>query len=443
MSRFWRTVLFTIFAIGFLISAPLVVFYTAGYRYQFGSMSIVKAGVLSVTSIPKGATVSVNGVPSEKKTPAVIDNVFPGKVAVLIEKAGYSSWKKILPVVSGQSTFVSNALLFLDGAPVQAIDQISVLHVAVQSPTRFAYLVNNKSILEVWIKDDSTTQTKPILTQVFHPKSSYTLSWSRDGGYLLLTETTAKKTQTIVRAHDGTIISLPATTIVDAWWNVDAGHTLFYRTGTEIHAFGIDADVSFPKKIAADDAVIKQSNVLVVQSGEQSIVSYLDENGIADIIAYLPHGTYKFVHAPSSLILLQDVRRNHLVLIDPNQKNTLLLNEEAHYFDWSPKEDRLIFSNGFDVKLFSVESELVETLTRFSEPLTDLTWYPLGDEILYSKDSIVNALELDRRDVRNEITLVNRYIVQSMWVSRDGASLFFLGQKGDDAATIFERKLQR
>ncbi|OGL64004.1 hypothetical protein A2839_03990 [Candidatus Uhrbacteria bacterium RIFCSPHIGHO2_01_FULL_47_10] len=443
MSRFWRTILFGAFAIGFLISAPLVVLYTAGYRYQFGSMSVVKAGVVSVTSIPKGANVTLNGILTEKKTPAVIDNVFPGKVEVLIEKQGYTSWKKTLPVVSGQSTFVSNALLFLEGTPLQAIDQSSILNVATHNSSRFAYLAQNKGVLEVWLKDDAVTQNRPILTQPFHTKSTYALSWSRDGGYLLLTETTTKKIETVIRAHDGIVIPLPTIALTDAWWNVDGGHTLFYRTGSEIYAFGIDADVSFPKKITADDAVLRQGDVLVVQSETQSVVSKLDENGIATILAYLPHGTYQFVRAPSSFMMLHDIRRNHVVLIDPTKKNSILLNEEAHYFAWSPKEDQLIFSNGFDVNLFTIETGLVETMTRFSEPLTDLAWYPLGDEILYSKDGQIHALELDRRDIRNEVTLVNGYSVQSMWTSKDGASLFFIGRKGEDPATIFERKLQK
>jgi WD40 repeat protein len=443
MSRFWRTILFTVFAIGFLISAPLVVLYTAGYRYQFGSMSVIKAGILSVTSIPKGATVSLDGIESDKKTPSVIDNVYPGKIKVRVEKSGYSSWEKILPVKSGQSTFIPNVVLFLEGSAVPSINQTDVLHVATQSPSRYAYLVNNKGILETWIKDETAPQNRPILTQTFHPKSIYTLSWSHDGSYLLISEHTTKKIQTIIRAHDGTIIPFPTTSSVDAWWNADSGHTLFYRIGTEIRAFGIDTDLSLPKNLNANDAELHQGKFLVIQSEEQSVVSHLDENGIANIITYLPRGTYKFVYAPSPLILLQDITKNHLILIDPTQKNSILLNEEVRHFKWSPKEDRFVFSNGFDINVLTISSGLTETLTRFSEPVTELAWYPLGDEVLYSKNGVIYALELDRRDVRNEIALVRDATVQSMWVNKDGSSLYFFGQIGNDPATVFEKKLQK
>lgn len=443
MSRFWRTILFAVFALGFLISAPLVVLYTAGYRYQFGSSHIVKAGVLSVTSIPKGASVSLNQITSDKKTPAVIDNILPGDVKIRLEKTGYSSWEKTLPIQSGQSTFVPGAILFLDGTPVQAIDAINVFAVAVENPSRFAYLVNQKGVMEVWVKDDSSSQAQSLLTRPIHAKSSYTLTWSPDGAYLLLRETNIKNTMTLIRVYDKNTIALPSPDLTDAWFDVGSSHTLIYQNKMGLHAFGIDADIAISKKLTANDVQSKDGKLLVIESNHQSILSYLDANGIVSIIAYLPLGTYRFMHAPSPYILLEDTSRHHIILLDPNQKNPLLLNEEALFSEWSSKEDRLVFSNGFDIKVYSVSLGQTETITRFSELLTDLAWYPLGDEILYSKEHVLNALELDRRDVRNETTLVNGYSVNKMWMSKDGTSLFFFGKKDADPTTIFERKLQK
>ena len=443
MSRFWRTILFTVFTIGFLISAPLVVFYTAGYRYTFGSSQIVKAGVLSVTSTPKGATVALNEIISDKKTPAVIDNILPGKIKIHIEKSGYSSWEKTLPVESGQSTFIPNAILFLNDTPKQAVDQTDIVAIAFQNTSRFAYLANNHGTSEVWVKDDASSQTKPLLKQPFHSKATYTLTWSPDGVYLLVKETGAKNILTLIRIFDATVISLPENNLTDAWFDVGSSHTLVYRVQTELHTFGIDADIAVPKKLIADDIQFKDGKLLDIESNHRSVLSYLDANGTVSIIAYLPLGTYRFLHAPSPYLLLEDISRHHLILLDPNQKNPLLLNEEALFSQWSPKEDRLVFSNGFDINVYSITLGQTETITRFSELLTDMVWYPIGDEILYSRKDALNALELDRRDVRNETALVNGYSIHKMWVNKDGSSLFFLGQKGTDPATIYERKLQK
>ncbi len=443
MSHLWRKILFAVFAIGFLITAPLVVFYTAGYRYEFGSSRIVKAGVLSATSIPKGASVILNSILSDKKTPAIIDNILPGQVKIKLEKAGYTSWEKTLPIVSGQSTFIPNAILFLDGQPTQIVDQTTVLAVAVQNSSRTAFLANNKGTLEVWLKEDTSSQNKLLLQRPLKTKSLYSITWSPDGVYLLLKESGSKNIFTLLRISDQTIINIPSKNLSEAWFDVGSAHTLIYRTGAELHAFGVDTDVTIPKNVIADDLQIKDGKILAVQSSHQSVLSYLDTNGISSIIAYLPLGKYRFLHAPSPSLLLEDVSRHHIILLDPNKKNPLLLNEEALFSKWSSKEDHLLFSNGFDIKIYTSSTDQTETITRFSEPLTDLAWYPLGDEILYGRETVLNALELDRRDERNETKLVDGYAIKNIWVNKDGSRLFFFGQKGNDPATIFERVLQK
>lgn len=117
LKRYWRPMVFFLFAAGFLVSAPIVVLYTAGYRYHFGSGKIVQTGLLSVSSIPRGADIVVDGVLMSEKTPAAIDNIIPGMHEVRIEKSGYTTWQKTLDVYSKQTTFAREVVLFLDAPP--------------------------------------------------------------------------------------------------------------------------------------------------------------------------------------------------------------------------------------------------------------------------------------------------------------------------------------
>lgn len=444
MSRFWRNILFAIFTIGFFISAPLVVLYTAGYRYSLTSKRVVKAGVLSVTSTPKGATVTINGVPSEKKTPAVIDNILPGTITVKVEKSGYSSWEKNLPIVSGQSTFVPNAVLFLDGSPTAVVDQKNILAVDQKSATKMVYLVSNTASIEVWQKDLAYGTSKSVYSTTPHAKSTYTLSLSPDETYALLTETVIKKTRTLIRLFDGQTIPLPAN-ISDVWWNEDGGHLLLTRVNTEIQAFEIDSGLSTPEKTVANDALYRDNKWLVVQPSQanKDVVSYLSQNGVASIVAYIPAGQYRFLHAPAPYLMLQDTRTHHVLLLNPTENEPLKFSKEMTRFVWSPKEDQLLFSNGFDINIYTLASGETETITRFSEPLTALAWEPIGDQILYAKNTSLRSIELDRRDTRNEIELANGYSVRTLWTSKDGASIYFFGQYGSEPASIFERKVQK
>ena len=445
MRHIWRTILFAVFAAGFLISAPLVVLYTAGYRYQFGANHVVKAGVLSLTSIPKGASVKLNGILNSKHTPAVIDNLFPGDVKVRVEKSGYSSWEKTLPITSGESTFVPSAVLFLDGTPTQSVDAPNVLTAVPFDSSTFAYLVNNPNTkgIELFVHDSGFLQDRSLLKLQTHSNATYTLSWSTDGQYLLLDELSTKNVYTLINVQSATVVPLPIPSLTEARFDVGSNHTVLYRTGTELHAFGIDADASFPKKFVADDVQHKDGKLIAVQSKDQSIVSYIDSSNVASIIAYLPLGTYRFVSAPSSLIMLEETTRHHLILLDPSRQQPLLFNEEATLFEWSTDQNRLAFSNTFDTKVFSLDSGQIDTITRFSDPLTTLSWYPLGDELIYSQGTHTYALELDRRDVRNVIDLIQNFSVEAIWISKDGSKLNFLGNKNGTAPTVYERILQK
>lgn len=114
MKRYWQAILFFTFTLAFLVSAPLVVLYTAGYRYQLTGNRIVKTGVLSVSTVPRGATLSIDDVPETTHTPVVVDNLLPGKHAISLEKEGYARWEKVLDIYSQSTTFAENVVLFYE-----------------------------------------------------------------------------------------------------------------------------------------------------------------------------------------------------------------------------------------------------------------------------------------------------------------------------------------
>jgi Tol biopolymer transport system component len=228
----------------------------------------------------------------------------------------------------------------------------------------------------------------------------------------------------------------------NAVWQVGLEHTVLYHLGTSLFAFGIDVDVALPKKLIADSARSKDGRLLVVQSNQQSTVSYLDQNGVASLLAYLPKGHYQFVESPSAFIALRETEQRRLVLLDPTLRDPLLFNEETHVWDWSPDQNSFVYSSGFDIKIFPIATGQTETLTRFSEPIHDLVWYPLGSVVVYAQASTVKTIELDRRDHRQEFVLVQNKIIRDLWASDDGSSLFFWGDD-ENGSRVFEKKLQK
>lgn len=319
LTRYWRHILFFCFVAAFLVSAPVVVLYTAGYRYYFDSGKIVQTGVLNVNSLPKDAHIYIDDRLFDERTPAVINNIVPGSHMLRVEKDGYSSWKKTLDVYSKQSTFATDIVLFLDQPPEKLTD-------APEPPA-----------------------------------------------------------------------------INPSWQPV-------------------------------------KPNFVVQNTNERSVLSRLDQNQVASIVAYLPLSNYQFVAAPSPFVLLHDDVRGRIVLVDikPSEQ-PILLNTDATKWDWSREGDALLFTDGFDIEVYIPSSHMRETITRFSQTIQALRWYPQRRMAVFAYGGDIFAQELDRRGQTNKTTLVEGMGVKEFWFENEGEWL--VGTTEDDEG--FKKRLQR
>jgi hypothetical protein len=318
----WRTALFLLFVFAFLVSAPLVVLYTAGYRYHAGSHKIVETGVLSISSVPRSATVILDGKPLRDRTPLVIDNVLPGPHTVSLKKEGHHDWDSVLDVYSKQTTFIDDAILFFK-------DGISFIDETPDEPLHL-----------------------PIREQEFHGQ-----------------------------------------------------------------------------------------RVKIDVLNNRSVLSFVETDGVSRIIAYLPVGSYGFTEAPSGLLALYDSKRYRLVIIDPKQDQPILASEIARSWDW--KEDRsLLFSDGFDVNLFSAYTSEHTTITRLSEPIVDVAWYPKGQVALFATATRIVASQTNMRANGNEIELAVLDDIESVDVDKRGDVLTIVGSV-NGVRGLYARRLQK
>lgn len=96
----------------FFIISPLVVLYTAGYRYDFITHSIEQTGVISIDIEPRDATVHLNDVLIDKKLPIRLANRAPGTYRVKISRNGYHTWEQDIRVESKKTTYIRDVALF-------------------------------------------------------------------------------------------------------------------------------------------------------------------------------------------------------------------------------------------------------------------------------------------------------------------------------------------
>src|SRR3989338_2513423 len=107
-----RRMLSLIFILLFLIIAPAIILYAAGFKLSKNGLAIQKTGMFIIDSNPRGAKIFINGQ---------IKNLLPGEYDLSLELDGYWGWQKKLTVNPGTSTFVDNIYLFKNSLPVQIL----------------------------------------------------------------------------------------------------------------------------------------------------------------------------------------------------------------------------------------------------------------------------------------------------------------------------------
>ena len=116
MTKKVKRSLFLLLLTLFLLSAPLTILYSWGYRLDFKEKKITKTGAFYFKVWPKKVQIIINGKPLGKTDfffgATYIDNILPKSYEVEIKKEGYHSWKKRLEVKESQVTDTKNVVLF-------------------------------------------------------------------------------------------------------------------------------------------------------------------------------------------------------------------------------------------------------------------------------------------------------------------------------------------
>ncbi len=155
-----RRGLYYLYVLLFLITAPLVVLYTAGYRFDFQTHHFVKTGALSVATEPKNAQIILNDETQFTRTPNILKNVIPGVYTLRFTKADYHDWMREIQIASRQTTVVEGISLFLD-APTEHLFDSAEMKTAGPSDTEatFLYVNEGASWFEVWQGDNTGVET--------------------------------------------------------------------------------------------------------------------------------------------------------------------------------------------------------------------------------------------------------------------------------------------
>lgn len=182
ITRQTRIIVMYFLILCFLIAAPLVILYTAGYRYNLSDGGVKHTGVLNIDARPVDAGVFLNNVKQKKRLPIYLPNRAPGTYKIKLEKAGYKTWEKDIIIESNKTAYIKNVVLFKESLPVQVLENFKnqLINVSFAPSGRYAALVsrekNSENIFEVDLYNTAEKSLNPVLRARLDSKP--VISWS-------------------------------------------------------------------------------------------------------------------------------------------------------------------------------------------------------------------------------------------------------------------------
>ena len=181
------TIMISLFLLFFIIS-PIVIMYTAGYRYDFFNHEIKETGVLNIDLKPNDADVFLNDVKLSKKIPIYLPNRAPGNYNIKISKPGYKTWEKEIKIESKKTTYIKNLTLLKDSElkPINVDDTKEKIENFYSSTNgKFIFLLyKDNNIYEIKLFDTEKNSIVPISR--FSSETKPKIIWSPFADFALI-----------------------------------------------------------------------------------------------------------------------------------------------------------------------------------------------------------------------------------------------------------------
>lgn len=424
--------LLLIFSFGaFIAIAPAIILYAIGYR-PITTVTPQSVGVALISTIPRGADISVNGA-MYGTTPRSVPNLLPGIADIGVSKNGYQSWNKKLEIKPIQATDARSIKLIPSSPDVELITNDVAIY-SVSPDSGAIAVVTPKHLLYVTDANGKfTTNVIPV------PSDTTTLRWSDNSSHLLVSG--KKSSITIIRFANQKIENITRITptyLNYAVWSPNATRITGISKTNQLQEYDITTG-TVTILAPSINAFAYSSGKLVYQNTDNSLVIGSESIDINEkILKLIPSKTRQLAMIVSSgdlITLNNDLATTtiaHHVLSALWSHDGLLLLVQT-----SPNEVNIY--NAGNERLKNLPIHELHLITRLSTPILNSQWLFDNTHFMYEADGHVIMSEIDTRDhvITSAITALQKKSLVSYWIAPDGKSI--INMKSLDATTTLVR----
>lgn len=377
-----RRKLFYGFVLLFLVTAPLSLLYTAGFRWTKDG-GLLKTGTLLLATTPRGAVITIDGRKRSDRSPSIIKWLHPGEHAVRVELPGHQPWEKNILIKSGETSFADAVVLFSEDRPQRVVPRTFDRAALNPSSSRVVWLTMQNGWTETWVTTVNGSDAH--LVHRAPTDNALTLRWE-DDDHMVLSNQNGAPLRIDVRDGKSVVPSFPLT---------------------------------FTDEVTA--------TVLRTEHG--------------DVLVRLPKDDYSIVDVRSPYVLLEQPSQGRIILVDESDAKTpLRLVESALFYEWIGPHT-LLYADAYAIQLYNTDLHRSTTLTRLSQPITALHWtirHP--GYVFYATEHEAFALEINGLSHRLISSLGTLTAIEDIGTDATGRMLYLLGRDSLDAG-VFVRPL--
>lgn len=440
-----------IFIVGFLVAAPILILYTAGYRYSWKKQEISKAGSLVLETEPRGADVYLNNAKLESTTPIRLTEVFPNDYKILIEKDGYYSWQKTLPVTAQNTTFAEDIILFKKSSE-QQIENLNLPNIIELNNGQIFYeITSEENLQQIYcynLSEEKNTLIYEYDSSVFSLKNIWP-DFSNNYVLLNLQEKNPKKKFIVVNIKNPNqqfVLNqeLKNSNFQQIRWDLQQDNVFYYFNGSQIYRARIKETQITNELIKEFELTQKISDFIIFNDGlfylenfnqklflKKTSLNEEQSQTVNDQIQ-LANANYKFIDIIDNKLLLQNTDQNTMYFINLEINNVLLELQNFNQYKYDVKNNRLLAFNNSEILTIDMTSSLLnpQTVWRVSQGISDAGWYTNPNYIYAVKDGRINLIELDERDITNihELSPEN---VNQVYLQDSGEFIYFTKHGSD------------
>ncbi len=439
-------------AITFIVLSLFFILSARGYNIRIGADGITfhKTGMLIISSKPTGAKIFLNGKDTTHTTgffSIKIDNLGKDKYHLKLTKDGYYSWEKNVPIEPEMVTWANYILMFPKNP---TIDKVNISGTLIDSLTSLdnksqIFLIKLNDSYKISVFNDATSQSNIILdTAALPPDQKITdprlLDWSNDKRYILFSGiVSGKEVIYILNTDSKTLTDFSSITPVkfdqlrfdpansSLLYGLSGGLVMNIDLGTRKVSPALESQVVY--YTFADDGKIYY---VKDNSGQRSFIQangdFSGKNTLADSIPVSPSYEAK-VEFQSQQVAFKTADNTLYLITKTDGKNMLItFSKNVSDFSWSPDGERLLYQGDGKVKVFE-NDEIEKSSTEYSMPdsgYSNLIWYD-SRHILGEKGSKAIIMDFDET---NQVTLGQSIAGEIPFYSSDNGDIFFFSNLG-------------